>query len=71
MKAHDFDPKESISIIGFLAPFKLACNTNRIHEGSAIWALPHYVHETIANALNSGMCAEDITAPVFMLRIEQ
>lgn len=64
MKAHFFDPKDPIFIIGFLATFELTCDTNKIHEGAAMWVLPHFVKETIANALNSRMCAEDRTAPL-------
>lgn len=62
MKAHFFDPKDPISIIGFLATFKLACDTNKIHEGVAMWVLSHYLKDTLANALNSRMCAEDRSA---------
>lgn len=36
MKAHFFDPKEPISIIGFLATFKLASDTRKIHKGTAM-----------------------------------
>lgn len=32
IKAHFFNPNESVSIIGLLITLKLACNTNRIHE---------------------------------------
>lgn len=31
-----FHRKDSISIIGFLSTFKIACSTNRIHEGAAM-----------------------------------
>lgn len=61
MKEHYLDFKESIFIISFLATFKLACNTNRTQEGAAMWVLPHYLHETIANALKSRMCSEHRT----------
>lgn len=53
---HFFDPKDSFSNIGLLATLELACDTNRIHEGAALWVLPYYVCETLANALNCGMC---------------
>lgn len=52
-----FDPKDLLSVTGFLAPFKLACNKNRIHKAAVMWVLPHYVIETFANALNSCTCA--------------
>lgn len=59
MKAHFFNPKDPISITGFLATFKLVYDTNKIHEGAAIWVLLHYVHKALANALDSRMCVED------------
>lgn len=34
MRAHLFDPSDSISIIGFLATLKLACDNSSIHEGA-------------------------------------
>lgn len=34
MKAHFFDSKDSISIVGFLDTFKLPCDANRIQEGA-------------------------------------
>lgn len=57
MKAHFFDPKDSISVIKYLATFKLAWDNNSIHEGAVIWVLLRYVSETLAKALNSCMCA--------------
>lgn len=63
VKAHFFDHKDPISIMRFLATFKLPCVTNKIHEDVTIWGLPHFVKESIANASNSRMCAEDRTAP--------
>lgn len=29
-----------------------------------MWVRPHFVKDTVANALNSRMCAEDRTAPL-------
>lgn len=34
LKAHLASPSDSILIIGFIAPFILTCDTNRIHEGA-------------------------------------
>lgn len=64
MKAHFLDKKYSISAIAFLATFKLACNSNRNHEDVALWGLSHYVNETLANALNSHMYAEEKFTPI-------
>lgn len=66
MKAHYFEPKEPISIIVFLKTFKLACVTNKIHEGAAMSLLPNHVHETLTNALSSPMCVEDRAAPIIV-----
>lgn len=41
MKVLFFIPKDAIFTIGFLATFELACDTNRIHEGGAMRAVPH------------------------------
>lgn len=54
MKAHIFDPKDPISIVGFLATFKLVYDTNNIHEKAAMLVLPNYVNNTLDSALNSG-----------------
>lgn len=62
VKAHLFDPKDPISITEILATFKLSFDT-RIHEGGAMWVLPHYVNETSANH-NSRMCATDNSSPI-------
>lgn len=65
MKTRFFDLKHSIFIIiGYLATFKLTCDSNRIQERAAMWVLPHYVNETPANALNSSMCATDKSSPI-------
>lgn len=59
MKEHFVDPRDPISIVGFLATFKIPCDTNKIHERAAMWVLRHFVKETLANVLNSHMCAEE------------
>lgn len=55
MKAHFFDPINPISIIGFVATFNLACDTNAIYESAAIWLLPFFVKNILATTLNSRM----------------
>lgn len=64
MKAPFFNLKEPIFIIGFLTTFKLACNTDNIRDGAAMRLVPHYVNETLANELNSRMCATDKSSPI-------
>lgn len=59
MKAHLFDSKNPLFIIGSLARFKLACKTNRMREELEMWVIPRYVNETFLDALNSFMCATD------------
>lgn len=66
-KAHFSDPKGPISFIGFLAMSNLAFDTNRIHEGPAMWVLLHQVKETIINALNSRMCTTDKSSHIAIL----
>lgn len=60
MKLLYFDFKKLITIIGFVTTFMLACDTDRIHVGAAMWA----VYEMRVNALISCMCVGDITAGV-------
>lgn len=59
MKAQLVHPNEFMSVVGFMATFKLSCNTNQIHEEAAMWALLHFVIWTHTNALNSRMNAMD------------
>lgn len=61
-KVHFFDPQDPISTFTFFVTFKLACDTNKIHESAAMWVLKRFVNETIASALNSRMGTEDQTA---------
>lgn len=56
-KQHFIDPKDLISIITPLDTFELALDMKRIQEKSAMWVIPHFVIETLANELNSSMCA--------------
>lgn len=51
--------KDPVSIIGFLATFKLAFDTNRMKKRAAKWLLPHYVNDTLSSALYSRMCFEE------------
>lgn len=56
MRAHFFDRKTRISIIGFLTSLKLLCDMNNIHRYVSMWVLPYYLKETLANALKSHIC---------------
>lgn len=57
MKAHFFDTSDPISIIGFLATFKFACDTNRIHERADMWVLYFCEENILASILISRMSA--------------
>lgn len=64
MITYFFNSKDPKSVTSFLATFKLACDTIRIHQGAAMWFLSHFVKVTIAKALNSRMCAENRMSPL-------
>lgn len=53
MKTNIFDSFDPISIISFLSAFKLACDTNGVHEGAAMWLLHFFMKKPAAAALNS------------------
>lgn len=58
IKVHFFDTKVVISTIGFAVTFKLTCDINQIQEGAAMRKRPHYVNDTLTNALNRNVCSE-------------
>lgn len=64
IKAHFFDPKDPISIVGFLATFKLPCDMDKIHEGATMRILSNFVKKPIGNAQNSRMCTESQSGPL-------
>lgn len=71
MKAHFISADNSMKIIGFLAFFELACGTNHFHEGAAMWVLPHFVYEALADAPSSRTYAEKSFAPFAALVCNQ
>lgn len=66
MKAYFFNAKNPIFTIELLATFKLAYDSNKIHEGAVMWVLLHFVMNALANALNSHKCAENRFAPLIL-----
>lgn len=65
MKVPFFDPSNSVSIIESIATYKLACHTNRIHEGTAVWIFPCFVKVALTSTINSRMSsASDIVPAV-------
>lgn len=63
-RAHFLDLSNIISIIGFLATLKLACDTNRIPEGAEVWVLPFFLKNAPATLLNSHIFAATNIPPV-------
>lgn len=62
-KSHFCDPIDPTSIFGFSTMFRRSCDTNNIHEWAAVWALRHYIKETLAIAENSLMFENDRSSP--------
>lgn len=59
-----FDLSNPISIIRFLANFKLELDTNSIHEKAAMSLLPFFVNNAMATTLKSRMSAAAHVNPV-------
>lgn len=57
MNEHCFDPRNLISIIGFLATFKLTCDVTSIHEGAAMEVLLFFIKNSLSATLYSCMTA--------------
>lgn len=53
-----FHPYDPISIIPFLSSFKLACDTNGIHEIAAMWLLHFFLEKQAAAVVNSRIALE-------------
>lgn len=68
MKKRIFYPRDSISVDGSPATFKLQCNTNRIHEGAEVWVLARYGNKMLTNALNSRVFATDKSSSIDSVR---
>lgn len=62
-KVNFLNPKSLVLIVGNLANFKLLCGANHINKEAAMWDLPHFVHETPTNAINSLIYAINSIAP--------
>lgn len=67
MMADFFDPSNLISIIKFLAAFNLACYTNNINVGAAMWVLLFVVKNAQTTSLNSCMSAAAHIKQFFLL----
>lgn len=64
-KAHFFDPSNSISLIGFLAIFQMACDSNNSHGEAAMWVVPYFVKNVSAITLKSA-CLPSLTSDQFL-----
>lgn len=62
--AHLRGPSDLILIIGFLAAFKFACETNRIHDGATIWVPLLFVKSAPTLSLKIRISAVTNIAPV-------
>lgn len=58
MKPHSFGPCDPISVTGFLKSFELACDTNRVHEGTAVCLFHLFMNKTASAVLNAHLSAE-------------
>lgn len=58
MKTHFSNPKSTNFVIRFLATFELGCDSNKIYEEAAMWALPLEMKDDYANALNGSSCSK-------------
>lgn len=65
MNANFFDASDPISIIRFLANFKLTCYKNNIYKGVATWVLLFEVKNTLAPTLKRHMSEAAHINPVF------
>lgn len=52
MKTAVFEPSDPISVFSFLDSFKPTCDSNNIHEGTAMWLLLHFIDEPAKAALS-------------------
>lgn len=59
IKAHFFNPKDSILIMGYSEMLNRGWNTNNIHEEASMWDLFFCVKKPFANALNSRVSVVD------------
>lgn len=53
MKTYAFIPFDPILIIGFLKNSKLACDTNGVSEGAAMWLFHLFMIKTESDLLNA------------------
>lgn len=58
IKPHTFNSFDPMSIIGFLKNFKLACDTDGVHEGASMWLLHFVVNKTASAVVNTRLSAE-------------
>lgn len=58
MKSQLIDPMSSISVIGFLHAFKMACDTNSVDKGAPVWLVSLFIKETASAALKTRLSLE-------------
>lgn len=58
IQSYIFEPFEPTSIIWFLSNFKLACDTNGIHEGAAVWLFNFFIKKSVSTVLNTRLASK-------------
>jgi len=60
-----FDPSNGIGVLSFLSNFKRACDSIALHEGLAMWLIPHFVKGSTSQSLHSRITASppDVANP--------
>lgn len=59
MKSACFRPSDPISVLSFLHNFKMACDSNGIHEGAAMWLFQYFIKEPAKAPLMHRVCLTD------------
>lgn len=59
MKCATFKPSDPISVLSFPHRFKRACDSNPIHEGAAMWLVPHFKNKSAKVTLLHRVCAAE------------
>lgn len=53
MRNEYFDTHDPISVLGFFKTFKITCDSNKVHEGTAMWTLPNFLKKLVGYTFTS------------------
>lgn len=53
IEPHNINLFDPISITGYLKKFKLACSTNGVHKGAAVWMFLFFIEKNASERLNA------------------